>query len=72
MDGNELGEDSLMLAGAFAADVPDEILPGLYLGGASCAVDKEALKGLGITHILVAAVGLRAEFLEVRLYARPL
>jgi len=39
----------------FQFEVPDEILPNLYLGDYECAKNKISLESLGITHILTVA-----------------
>jgi hypothetical protein len=45
--------------------LPDEILPGLYLGSWIGAVNKHLLKHLGVTHILTVASQLTPAFVEV-------
>lgn len=65
MDARRQDDDgSLMLTGLLS-DSPDEIVPGLYLGGAVCAQKKDELLKLGITHILIAADGIEELFPEV-------
>jgi len=49
--------------------LPDEILPGLYLGSWDSAVNKHLLKHLGVTHILTVASQLTPAFPEAFLHS---
>ena len=42
--------------------MPHEMIPGLYLGSIGAASNKDVLKKLGITHIIVAAYNLDPEY----------
>jgi len=50
-----------------ATDLPDRILPKLYLGSQACALNRHILKHLGITHILTL-LDLRPAYPEVSKY----
>ena len=46
------------------SDLPDRILPKLYLGSQTCALNRHILKHLGITHILTL-LDMRPAYPEV-------
>jgi len=51
-----------------SGSLPDEILPGLYLGDYESAKNRTGLLELGVTHVLIAAEGIDTWYPEVSDY----